>query len=218
MRITKDPDVRKQELIQAAEELFRVSGYEETSVSDIVKKVGVAQGTFYYYFKSKEDALDAVIDYYIDLYNEGLERLLADSSLSPIQKIELIASNALGMHVCNRKFIDFLHSEENLVTHQKFMLKSYSRAIPLMTKIVEQGIAAGAFKVEYPMEMVEMVVYAFGYLEDILSRSSDEAANSRKVRAAEVLVERALGVPEGTIHINPALGVSIGSPVIPRGD
>jgi AcrR family transcriptional regulator len=42
----KDPETRRGELIDAAEELFLASGYEDTAVSDIVRKIGVAQGTF----------------------------------------------------------------------------------------------------------------------------------------------------------------------------
>jgi AcrR family transcriptional regulator len=60
MRVTKDPEIRRKELMDVAEELFLENGYEETAVSDIVKKAGVAQGTFYYYFKSKETKLDAI--------------------------------------------------------------------------------------------------------------------------------------------------------------
>jgi AcrR family transcriptional regulator len=205
MRISKDPDVRKSELIEAAEELFRENGFRQTSVSDIVKKVGVAQGTFYYYFKSKDDALNAVIDHYIDNYKAGLERLLANESLSPLRKVEIILNDALGMHTCDRNFVEFLHSEENLLTHQKYMIKSYGEIIPLMTKIVEQGITAGVFKVDYPEETVEMVAYAFGYLEDALSRSPQDAKYQSRLRAAESLIERTLGLVKGTVHITPSV-------------
>ena len=53
-RIVKAPDVRRSELIACAQRLFYSMGYENTSVSDIVNEVGVAKGTFYYYFKSKQ--------------------------------------------------------------------------------------------------------------------------------------------------------------------
>jgi hypothetical protein len=45
-RIVKAPDERRSELIATAQQLFYTKGYERTSVSDIVKAVGVAQGTF----------------------------------------------------------------------------------------------------------------------------------------------------------------------------
>lgn len=209
MRISKNPDVRKSELIEAAEQLFRENGFTQTSVSDIVKRVGVAQGTFYYYFKSKDEALNAVIDHYIDNYKAGLERLLADESLPPVSKVEIIVNDALGMHICDRKFVEFLHTEENLVTHQKFMLKSFGQIIPLMAKIIEQGMAAGVFDVDYPEETVEMIAYAFGYLEDVLSRSPEDPRYDRRLRAAERLFERALGIPKGTLNITPSTDRSL---------
>ena len=64
-RIIKNPYDRKIEILNAALELFLRKGFEETSVHDIVNKIGVAQGTFYYYFKSKEDVVDSIIEVYI---------------------------------------------------------------------------------------------------------------------------------------------------------
>ncbi|GAH49469.1 unnamed protein product [marine sediment metagenome] len=57
-RITKEYHVRKNELLDTAQELFFTKGYKQTSIESIIKKIGVAKGTFYYYFKSKEDLLD----------------------------------------------------------------------------------------------------------------------------------------------------------------
>ena len=60
-RIVKAPDERRSELIATAQQLFYTTGYERTSVNDIVKAVGVAQGTFYYYFDSKQAILEALV-------------------------------------------------------------------------------------------------------------------------------------------------------------
>jgi len=48
-RKTKPPEERKVELIDAAERLFSAKGYDETAVSDIVRDLNIAQGTFWYY-------------------------------------------------------------------------------------------------------------------------------------------------------------------------
>lgn len=52
----------KTKLIQSAIKIFSQNGYEATSVDSIVEKAGVAKGTFYYYFKSKEELFWAIID------------------------------------------------------------------------------------------------------------------------------------------------------------
>lgn len=66
LRITKEPEVRKKEIMNAAKELFIEKGYEKTSVSDIVKKVDVAKGLFYYYFPKKETLLQEIGDEFAD--------------------------------------------------------------------------------------------------------------------------------------------------------
>lgn len=54
MRVTKEPEVRKQEILDTALKLFGENGYEKTSITDIAKAIGVAQGLCYRYFPSKE--------------------------------------------------------------------------------------------------------------------------------------------------------------------
>jgi AcrR family transcriptional regulator len=204
MRITKDPVVRKGELIEAAELLFREEGYRQTSVSDIVKKVGVAQGTFYYYFQSKDDILDAVVDHYIESYRRALEKLLAREDTDPCRKIEIVANTALALHKFDPHPAEFLHAEENLVTHQRYIMKSVHEVIPLITAIVEQGKAAGIFDMRYPRESVEMMVYAFMYLEDAVALSGDDERYRQMIAAAEDILTRVLGVERGRPHLDPS--------------
>lgn len=66
----------RERLLQSAKELFSKKGYCETKVSDIVEKSGVAQGTFYIYFKSKEEIfLELVKSLHLDLM-KNLEKYI----------------------------------------------------------------------------------------------------------------------------------------------
>ena len=174
-----------------------------------MKKVGVAQGTFYYYFQSKDDILDAVVDHYIDSYQRSLEWLLAREDMDPCRKIEIIANTALAMHKYDPHLVEFLHTEENLVTHQRYIMKSVSVVIPLITAIVEQGKAAGIFDVAYPRESVEMMVYAFRYLEDAVALSGDDERYRQMIQAAEDILTRVLGVERGRLHLDPSEAANI---------
>ena len=51
--IKKGAELR-QKIIDTAWELFYENGYENTTVNDIIRKVGTSKGGFYYYFKAKE--------------------------------------------------------------------------------------------------------------------------------------------------------------------
>ena len=59
MRTVKEHDARKNEIIDTAAALFTDKGYDQCSINDILNSIGIAKGTFYHYFKSKEDVLDA---------------------------------------------------------------------------------------------------------------------------------------------------------------
>ena len=61
MRIVKEAEVRKEEILDAAETLFAAKGFDNTSTGDILDAVGIARGTLYYHFRSKEEILDGVI-------------------------------------------------------------------------------------------------------------------------------------------------------------
>ena len=54
MRIVKEHEERKNEILDTAEILFEEKGYDKCSVNDILNRIGIAKGTFYHYFKSKE--------------------------------------------------------------------------------------------------------------------------------------------------------------------
>ena len=58
--IIKDADERKKEILDAAETLFNSNEFDATTISDIIESVGVARGTIYYHFKSKEDILVSI--------------------------------------------------------------------------------------------------------------------------------------------------------------
>lgn len=61
MRIVKEYEERRKEILETAERLFLTKGYTKTTVNDILKEIGIAKGTFYHYFKSKEEVMDEII-------------------------------------------------------------------------------------------------------------------------------------------------------------
>lgn len=63
----------KQKIVLAADQLFYLRGYHQTSFSDIAEETGIPRGNFYYYFKTKDDILTAVLDYRMQLIDAMLE-------------------------------------------------------------------------------------------------------------------------------------------------
>ena len=63
-------------LIQIAYRLFITRGYEHTSVDEIIAEAGIAKGTYYYYFESKEQMLEDVIGMMLQAEAEKAEAVL----------------------------------------------------------------------------------------------------------------------------------------------
>jgi AcrR family transcriptional regulator len=72
-------EVTKRELLGAALEVFVEKGYPATAISDIVREAGVTQGTFYLYFKNKEDIFSVLLKEYRKLVISGLFNVDLDS-------------------------------------------------------------------------------------------------------------------------------------------
>ena len=86
-RITKEPAERRQEIIDTAMRLFYEKGYERTSITDIAREMGVAQGLCYRYFASKESIFDTALEQYADMQVAQLSRGMLDSGRSLKQMI-----------------------------------------------------------------------------------------------------------------------------------
>ena len=87
MRIVKEAAERKNEILDAAEELFAARGYEETSTGDILDRVGIARGTLYYHFRSKEEILDALIGRLNQAMIARAEKAAGDRSVPVVERI-----------------------------------------------------------------------------------------------------------------------------------
>lgn len=110
MRITKEPEVRKQEILDTALRLFGEKGYEKTSITDIAKAIGVAQGLCYRYFPSKEALFDSAIEQYADILVEPMRDFQPDEDQTLRQIIEAMPS---AMEERDTKYYPVFHGVEN---------------------------------------------------------------------------------------------------------
>jgi AcrR family transcriptional regulator len=149
-RITKDPDVRKQELIDTAEQLFIKRGYDEVSVADIVKKARVAQGTFYYYFRSKDEVRDAIIEKNIREVKQIMDEVVADGNLSAIEKMGAFSRRFRQWSADHGKVMDYIHEKKNEVIHYRMSRRVLEHMAVAYTRMIEQGNREGVFHAEHP--------------------------------------------------------------------
>jgi AcrR family transcriptional regulator len=199
-RISKDPAERREEILQSAKKLFRQHGYEKTVVSDIVKDVKIAQGTFYNYFTSKEDIFMAILEIIQEDIIKNLEGITLKTNINAAEKFNLLTNEEFNL---NRESDDLyltLHNKGNEGIHQKYIVNSIKKLIPIYSNIIKQGVQEGIFNTNYPEEAAEYILFATKFMFDPGINQQEMNKLSKKFEAACDFIEKILGAKKGTIN------------------
>lgn len=195
-RVTKVPEERKQELIDTAERLFLEKGYEQTTVADIVREIEVAQGTFYYYFSSKEEILEAIIEKDITALEEDVRQIMSREDANAAIKLNAVVNSIIGISTSRREIMNYLHEESNAVMHEKMERHTIERLVPLMTRVVAEGTHAGIFDVQYPTESVEFLLASLVYFFHHPEVFADPMRREKMQSSLETILGRTLAVKD----------------------
>ena len=195
-RVTKVPEERKQELIDTAERLFLEKGYEQTTVADIVREIEVAQGTFYYYFSSKEKILEAIIEKDITALEEDVRQIMSREDANAAIKLNAVVNSIIGISTSRREIMDYLQDESNAVMHEKMERHTIERLVPLMTRVVAEGTHAGIFDVQYPTEFVEFLLASLVYFFHHPEIFADPMRREKMQSSLETILGRTLAAKD----------------------
>ncbi|PKL24603.1 MAG: TetR/AcrR family transcriptional regulator [Spirochaetae bacterium HGW-Spirochaetae-3] len=200
MRLAKDPVERRKEILDAAERLFETKGFDVATTGDILAAVGIARGTLYYHFKSKEEILDSIVERNCAQGLEAAGRLAADRTLPVLERLFMCigASRPAGKDM--NWIIDQLHRPQNARMHEKMNSALLNGLVPIMTAVVEEGIRDGTFATACPRESVEMALcYGVAAFDDELFGSD---LTDRRNRAHAFLrnLELVLGAAQGSME------------------
>lgn len=198
MRVIKDAEVRRNEILDVAERLFCTKGFDSTSTNDILKEIGIARGTLYYHFKSKEDILDAMIE---RITMGVTEKAAAIARNKDIPVLERMTQTIMSLNIDNEighVVMEQMHRPQNALLHQKMQISLLSKINPIITDIVNDGIAQGICHSDYPAETVEMMmIYSTMAFDDLVDQTPEE--EQKKVMAFIYNVERLLAMKPGSL-------------------
>ena len=200
MKLAKKSDERRNQILDVAQELFLSKGFHKTTINDILKIVDIAKGTFYYYYESKMDVLDDLIDRFIDRQVEELQKLSVSPELTALEKFAYIISNPHNHSEEKEKILEELHKIDNAEMHQRSLVESVLKITPIVTRIVEQGIEEKIFTTPYPQETVEILIISFQILFDdgLFTWSYEERIS--KLKAMAWTFDLLLGAKEGSFN------------------
>lgn len=198
-RIKKNPEVRREELIDATFDLFCSVGYKKTMITDIVKKVGVASGTFYYYFPSKEAIL-------YEIFNRAITQMITTFKteiyqLSALHKLELCIKNFFLPHPVGA-VIDKLKEENQLELISKIWNKIQNIFNPLLIEIFKQGNQEKTMNVIYLNETIPFFWSVVNCLLAAAPPNKDPQIFAKKLFITSSALERILGIKEGLFDLS----------------
>lgn len=198
MRIVKEAEERKNEIMDVAERLFSVKGFDDTSTGDILAEVGIARGTLYYHFKSKEEILDAVIERMMGRMLARAKGLMKQKELPVWQRLTLMIRAMQISGDWGDALMEQIHKPQNALMHQKVQERLLAGMNPLLTELIEEGVAEGICHTDYPAEVAEMTFLYVNSAFDNLAVLG-EAERQRKMAAFIYNLERLLQMEQGSM-------------------
>lgn len=199
MRVVKEAEERRSEILDAAEKLFSEKGFDGTSTNDILDEVGIARGTLYYHFKAKEDILDAMIDRITGRLILKAKKIASKKELPVMQRltmtmISLNVDNDLGHEIMKQ-----VHKPQNALMHQKMQEQMIASVNPVITELIMEAISQGICQTEFPSEATEMILLYSNIAFDELANLSD-SERLVKIEGFIYNVERLLGMDRGSMR------------------
>jgi AcrR family transcriptional regulator len=205
--------LRREAILDVAEQLIRTKGYERMSIQDVQDVLGVSRGAIYHYFTSKSALLEAVIERAADAVICVMRPIAEDPDLPAVAKLQAVFDAGRRWKTERRDLMLALvrawYSDDNAVVREHATRITAAGLTPLVAGIVRQGVAEGAMHVSSPDRAADVLM-------DILVASSDRTGRlfleslagrvpfedvAATVAAYDEAVERILGLPTGSFEL-----------------
>ncbi|MCZ6527821.1 MAG: TetR/AcrR family transcriptional regulator [Candidatus Dadabacteria bacterium] len=150
---------RKDEIIKAASNLFSQKSYHDVTMDQIAGEVGVAKGTIYLYFKSKENLYLGILEHTFETIESILEREIAKEDPAP-QKLKKILRLIFQFYFQNMDVLRILTRDETRLIREHFEFTEHwrHRRIKLYRKVLEKGIKEGSFR-SANTELMALIIF-----------------------------------------------------------
>ena len=188
----KKGEKRKKMLLMIAYDMFLTQGYDNTSVDEIIEKAQIAKGTYYYYFQSKEQMLEEVIDMMIENETKMAEQIIRTDIPVPQKIVGILTS--MKPTESEQPIKNTLFQEENVLMHHKVRKKMIDTLTPLLSEVIKEGVNEGIFECDNIPERVKMLL--------IISDSTfnEGTFSERDISVFIDMTEKLLGAENGTMN------------------
>lgn len=201
MRVVKEAEERREEILDAAEKLFAAKGFDNTSTGDILDAVGIARGTLYYHFKSKEEILDGVIGRITNRLMQDAGEIVWKKELPVLERLTKAIMSLNVESKIGYEIMEQVHRPQNALMHQKMQATLLAGINPILTELVKEGIGQGICHTRYPESVVEMtILYANVAFDELNVAGLSPEQREKKIAGFIYNMERLMGMAEGSLQ------------------
>lgn len=158
MRISKEPEVRKQEMIDTAMKVFARKGYEATSMTDIAKEMHVVSGLCYRYFKSKNELYETAVEMYAKACSAPMIEILSREGMTLQEGFERFSNRFIASDG-TEKYHEFFHCKENERFHRHLESEMLKIIMPYMIKYLEALKNRGEIQIDDIENGAKFIMY-----------------------------------------------------------
>jgi AcrR family transcriptional regulator len=188
-RITKTIEERRREILDTAREMFIENGYDKTQVADISKRMNVASGLIFHYYKTKAELLYAVIDELAEERKRELHSILEKSDESALDRLKMFFPSP---EFLNRYEVLYNSLAADKAIIEYCQQKLITINLPLLCALIEEGNKDGSWDCGNIEETATFILHGLSGLTTLLretARYTDEM-----VKIAASVIFRILGL------------------------
>ncbi|MCG8502240.1 MAG: TetR/AcrR family transcriptional regulator [Firmicutes bacterium] len=208
MWVSKDSETRKKEFLETAIALFIKKGYDVTSINDILKRINITKGSFYYHFQSKEDLVNQVVELFLaDIYS--ITKTITSSSLGALEKLEAVYLEVANYRRENKKIYrdlyELLKKDGNHYIHSLYMQRVNVVYSGIIGDILRQGVEENVFEITDVEKTTEVFLLLMNLFKSKLSTYYYAASDVNQKDVIDIkqfyqqMLEKILGAEEGTL-------------------
>jgi AcrR family transcriptional regulator len=199
VRIVKKAEVRRAEIIHAARALLQAKEVDKMTMQDVMDDLGIAKGTIYHYFKSKEELLEAVVVNIVDEATAQMQAILDETKGNALEKMSRLI-RAGNVSADNDKVLEQLHSPANREMHVRLLAVALIKQAPLYARLFQQGCDEGLFQTDNPLECAEFILAGIQFITDEGIYPWTPEDLRRRAQAVPALMEAQLKAAPGSFQ------------------
>lgn len=191
------------QILDALEMLLSQKQIQDISVSEIAQTAGIAKGSIYYYFSSKNAILEAMIERKYKKPLETAKQLAEQKDISPFTRMAMIfqaCRNSNGEFLTQDHVTSTVDDKEQAFLHQKYIQHLVTELKPVLTEIIRQGIESGEIDFEYPAALSEIVLIVLTIKLDKSLLPDAENDTEDTMAGLISLLEKGTGTPAGLLN------------------